>query len=76
MDAKHDINILSIIKFPFIFIVYLLYIVLSIFIPSNYVKKIIKIDTIEENINIYFNNPFYLKIIALLITIIIYIFIY
>ena len=76
MEDKQDITLIDIIKLPFVFIVYLLYIIVSIFIPTKYVNKIINIETIEENIIVYYNNTFYLKIIALLITIIIYIYIY
>lgn len=76
MEEKQDITLIDIIKLPFVFIVYLLYIIVSIFIPTKYVNKIINIETIEENIIVYYNNTFYLKIIALLITIIIYIYIY
>ncbi|HEY8365372.1 MAG TPA: hypothetical protein VIK84_07335 [Haloplasmataceae bacterium] len=74
MEEKQRISFINIIKLPFVFILYFLYIILSIFIPSKYVNKVIKIGIIEENINYYFTSPFYLKIIALIITVVIYIY--
>lgn len=75
MESR-EITFINIIKLPFIFILYLLYIIVSIFIPTKLLNKIIDVESLEEYINLYFNNSFYLKIIALLITIILYIYIY
>lgn len=72
MESR-EITFINIIKLPFIFILYLLYIIVSIFIPTKLLNKIIDVESLEEYINLYFNNSFYLKIIALLITIILYI---
>lgn len=74
MESR-EITFINIIKLPFIFILYLLYIIMSIFIPTKLLNKIIDVESLEEYINLYFNNSFYLKIIALLITIILYIFV-
>lgn len=74
MESR-EITFINIIKLPFIFILYLLYIIVSIFIPTKLLNKIIDVESLEEYINLYFNNSFYLKIIALLITIILYIFV-
>lgn len=69
----NQINLLIfIIKLPFVFIFYILYMFLTMFIPSKYVNKIINIEAIEYHMNIYFKNPLFLKFIALIITILIY----
>jgi len=66
--------LLNIIKMPFVFVIYLLYMLLTLVIPSKYIGKVLKIEIIEEHLNIYFTNPFFLKIIAVIITIIIFIY--
>ncbi|NLC94274.1 MAG: hypothetical protein GX676_01115 [Bacilli bacterium] len=65
--------LLNIIKMPFIFIIYLLYMLLTLIIPSKYIGRIFKIEVIEEHLNLYFTNHIFLKIIALIITVIIFI---
>jgi hypothetical protein len=76
MEENQVSVVLNIIKLPIIFVLYLFYIVFSIFIPGKYVNKVINIERIEDNLNLYFSKTIYLKVIALLITIIIYIYIY
>jgi len=65
--------LLNIIKMPFIFIIYLLYMLLTLIIPSKYIGRIFKIEVIEEHLNLYFTNHIFLKIIAFIITVIIFI---
>ncbi len=74
MEEKHFDTLVNIIKLPFVFMFYMFYMFFSIFIPSKYVSKIINIESIEEDMNIYFNNPLFLKFIALIITVLIFIY--
>ncbi|MDF2699130.1 MAG: hypothetical protein K0Q49_686 [Haloplasmataceae bacterium] len=69
------VNVLvNMVKMPYIFSLYLLIMFFSLFVPSKIISKIINIEFVENNINFFFNNSFYLKFIALIITVIIYIY--
>ncbi len=74
MEDNHELTIMNFLKLPFVFVFYVLYMLLTIFIPSKYVSRVIKIDSIEANLNYYFTSTLFLKIIALIITIIIFIY--
>lgn len=64
--------IISILKMPFILLLYLLYLVFSIFIPSRYVSRVINIEAVDKNIDFYINNPWILKMIAGIITVLVF----
>ncbi len=74
MENNQDVKLMNIIRLPFVFIFYILYMILTVFIPSKHVSKIINIEAIERDMNTYFNHPLFLKLIALIITIIIFIY--
>jgi len=74
MEDNHIQTLLNIIKLPFVFTFYLFYMFFTLFIPSKYVSRVINIEAIEENMNTYINNPLFLKFIALIITIFIFIY--
>ena len=76
MEEYQTVKLWDVVIMPFIFVLYLFYIVLSIFLPNKYVIKIINLEFIENKTNLYFNNPFYLKLVALLITICLFIYFY
>lgn len=74
MEEKQEITLMNIIKLPFVFLFYISYMFFTLFIPSRYVSKIINIEAIEEDMNVYFNHSLFLKLIALFITIFIFIY--
>ena len=63
-------------KMPLIFILYGLIILFSVFLPAKWVNKLIDTEYIEERFNSILNNAVNIKIIALVITIIIFVLLY
>lgn len=76
MEDRNLKVVISTIKMPFIFILYFFYMFLSLFMPSKVLKKIINIEMIEKEVNFIFNDRVLLKLIALILTIITFIYFY
>lgn len=74
INSKYFLISINLIKLPFLLLIYLFLMLLSFIIPSKFAYRMINITNIEENITKIFAKKLQVKLFAILITVVIFVF--